>query len=282
MSPANSYVFFVADMLPNEKTIKFGSPEVMQSVNNIYKMSDKGGKPVQVTHHGDGNLYFPSISADGKTIVYEDNFGIWKLDVASGKSNEIRVDIKSDGKENDTELVTLANDAEGFHLSPSNRRAAIVAHGEIFTIATDRGETQRVTETPWKEQDPRWAPNGKWIAFVSDRTGREEVFLSDELGKTVKQISDMDCDKSNIVYTMFDLSQSMSLICFTVLPSSSDRKTSSRPVRSETNAIHLPFGAQRGSCSFHGVSVTRCVSPRSVAMVKISPCATMAARRFEG
>jgi tricorn protease len=200
MYAANSDVYFVADMLPNEKTIKFGSPEVMQSVNNIYKMSDKGGKPVQVTHHGDGNLYFPSISADGKTIVYEDNFGIWKLDVASGKSSEIRIDIKSDGKENDTELVTLANDAEGFHLSPSNRRAAIVAHGEIFTIATDRGETQRVTETPWKEQDPRWAPNGKWIAFVSDRTGREEVFLSDELGKTVKQISDVDCDKSSIVW----------------------------------------------------------------------------------
>jgi len=200
MYAGNSDIYFVADMLPNEKTIKFGSPEVMQSVNNIYKISDKGGKAVQVTHHGDGNLYFPSVSADGKTIVYEDNFGIWKLDVASGKSSEIRVDIKSDGKENDTELITLANDAEGFNVSPSNRRAAIVAHGEIFTIATDRGETQRVTETPWKEQDPRWAPNGKWIAFVSDRTGREEVFLSDELGKTVKQISDADCDKSNIVW----------------------------------------------------------------------------------
>jgi len=196
MYAANSEIYFVADMLPNEKAIKFGSPEVMQSVNNIYKISDKGGKAVQVTHHGDGNLYFPSVSADGKTIVYEDNFGIWKLDVASGKSSEIRIDIKSDGKENDTELITLANDAEGFNISPSNRRAAIVAHGEIFTIATERGETQRVTETPWKEQDPRWAPNGKWIAFVSDRTGREEVFLSDELGKTVKQISDADCDKS--------------------------------------------------------------------------------------
>ena len=82
---AGNEIYFVADILPNEKTVKFGSPEVMKSVNNIYKMSDKGGKPVQVTQHGDGNLYFPSISADGKTIVYEENFGIWKLDVASGK-----------------------------------------------------------------------------------------------------------------------------------------------------------------------------------------------------
>ncbi len=196
MYGGNGEIYFVADILPNEKNIKFGSPEVMKSVNNIWKISDKGGKPVQVTHHTDGNLFFPSISADGKTIVYEDNFGIWKLDVASGKSTEIRIDIKSDCKENDTELVTIANEAEGFHLSPSNRRAAIAVHGEIFTIATDRGETQRVTETPWREQDPRWSPNGKWIAFVSDRTGREEVWISDELGKNVKKLSDADCDKN--------------------------------------------------------------------------------------
>ena len=77
----------------------------------------------------------------------------------------------------------------------------MVAHGEIFTIATDRGEPQRVSETAWKEQDPRWSPNGKWIAFVSDRSGREEVYLADEPGKTVKKISDADCDKSGIVWS---------------------------------------------------------------------------------
>ena len=193
-------IYFVSNELSNEKGIKYGGPDVMKSVNNIWKISDKGGKPVQVTHHGDGNLFFPSISADGKTIVYEDNFGIWKLDTASGKSSEIRIDVKSDLKDNKTELVSIANEAEGFHLSPSNRRAAVAVHGEIFTIATDRGELQRVSETPWKEQNPRWSPNGKWIAFVSDRSGREEVYIADELGKNVKKLSDSDCDKSAMVW----------------------------------------------------------------------------------
>ena len=193
-------VYFVADRTANEKNIKNASPEVMKSVNNIWKISERGGTPVQVTHHTDGNLFFPSISADRKTIVYEDNFGIWKLDIASGKSTEIRIDIKSDSKENDTELVTMTNQAEAFSLSPSNRRAAIVSHGEVFSIATERGEVQRVTETPWREENPRWSPNGKWIAFVSDRTGRQEVWISDELGKNPKQVSDVDCDKSAIVW----------------------------------------------------------------------------------
>jgi tricorn protease len=193
-------IYFVSDRVPNEKNLRFGGSEVMRSVNNIWKISDKGGPPVAVTHHTDGNLYFPSISADGKVIVYEDNFELWKLDTATGKSTEIRIDIRSDSKENDTALVTINNQAEAFHLSPSNRRAAIAAHGEIFTIATDRGEPQRVTETPWREQEPRWSPDGKWIAFVSDRTGRQEVWISDELGKTQKPLSDADCDKSSLVW----------------------------------------------------------------------------------
>jgi len=201
MYGADGFIYFVADRTDHEKGIKYGGPEVMKSVNNIWKISEKaGGMPIKVTNHGDGNLFFPSISADRKTIVYEDNFGIWKLDTASGKSTEIRIDIRSDSKTNDTELVTLSNQAEGFHLSPSNRRAAIVVHGEIFTIATDRGEPQRVTETAWREQDVRWSPNGKWLAFVSDRSGRQEVWISDELGKMPKKLSDADCDKSAITW----------------------------------------------------------------------------------
>jgi len=201
MYSAGGEIYFVSNETANEKGIQFGGPEVMKSVNNIWKISDKGGKPVQVTHHEDGNLFFPSISADGRTIVYEDNFGIWKLDTASGKSSEIRVEIKSDPKENETELVTLNNEAEGFSLSPSNRRIAVAAHGEIFTVAADRGVPQRVTETPWREQSPRWSPNGKWVAFVSDRTGREEVYISDELGKDTKKLSDSDCDKSAVTWS---------------------------------------------------------------------------------
>jgi tricorn protease len=201
MYGADGYIYFVADITPNEKTIKNNSPEARASVNNIWKVSEKGGMPIQVTKHTDGNLFFPSISADRKTIVYEDNFGLWKLDVASGKYSEIRIDIKSDSKNNDTELVTLSNNAEAFHLSPSNQRAAIVVHGEVFTIATNRGEPQRVTETAWREQDVRWSPNGKWLAFVSDRTGRQEVWISDELGKSPKKLSDADCDKNAIVWS---------------------------------------------------------------------------------
>ncbi|HEY7334648.1 MAG TPA: S41 family peptidase [Bryobacteraceae bacterium] len=197
----NGDIYYVADELGNEKNVKFGGPEVMKSVNNIWRISEKGGKPAQVTHHTDGNLFFPSMSADGKTIVYEDNFGMWKLDVASGKSSEIRIDIKSDVKQNEVAPAGISNEAETFHLSPSTKRAAVSVHGEIFTIATDRGEVQRVTETSWREDDPRWSPDGKWIAFISDRTGREEIWIADELGRNLKKLTDVDSEKSPAIWS---------------------------------------------------------------------------------
>jgi len=200
MYSRNGEIYFVSDRTANEKTLKWGGPEVMKSTNNIWKIPDKGGAPVQVTHHTSGNLFFPSISADGRTIVYEENFGLWKLDTASGKSVQISVDIKSDNKDNDVDLRTVQNQADNFNLSPSTKRAAISTHGEIFTVATDRGEVQRVTETPWREDDPRWSTNGKWIAFVSDRTGRQEVWIADEHGRNQKKLSDVDCDKQAIVW----------------------------------------------------------------------------------
>ncbi len=192
----DGHIYFVADRLANERGVVFGGPEVMKSSGNLWRMPAKGGRMTQVTKHTGGTVLFPSMSADGRTIVYEENFGLWKLDVSSGRSTEIRLSIPSDAKDNDVVLRTLQGEADAFHLSPSTKRAAISVRGEIFTIATDRGEVQRVSETPWREQSPRWSPDAKRIAFISDRTGREEIWIADERGQNEKQLTDLDADKS--------------------------------------------------------------------------------------
>ena len=201
---ADGSIYFVGDPLPNERSVEPGSAGVRRSVNNIYKVAVQGAAaPVQLTKHTSGNLYWPSMSSDGKTIVYEENFGIWKLDVASGRTSEIKIEVASDEKENEVEVETLTNEVGSFDLSPSGRRAVISARGQLLTIATDRGDITRIAPDPMasRNDQPKWSPDGKHVAFISDRSGRDEVWLSDPEGEAPKKITDLDNEKGALVWT---------------------------------------------------------------------------------
>jgi tricorn protease len=193
---ANGTIYFVSD---REIIGKAGSPEVMKSTNNLWKISEYGGEPTQVTHHKSGNLFFPSVSGDGKVIVYEQDFVIWKLDVPTGKTQPVKIDIASDDTDNNVETKVVNGEADTFHLSPSGKRAVISTQGELFAIATEKGEIRRLTQTPGvRESQPRWSPDGKWIAFVADTDGSEQVWLCDESGGNTKQISKGESQRGQI------------------------------------------------------------------------------------
>src|SRR5207249_12262959 len=135
---------FVSD---RDVMAKAGSGQVMTSCNNIWKVPEYGGQPVQVTKHTSGNLFWPSLSADSKVIVYEENFGLWKLDLSSGESKEIKVNIVSDDRDNTLETIVSNGECDSYSLSPTGKRAVITTHGELFSIATDRGDIRRLTTT---------------------------------------------------------------------------------------------------------------------------------------
>ncbi|HMX29170.1 MAG TPA: peptidase S41, partial [Blastocatellia bacterium] len=48
-----------------------------------------GGQAKQLTKFTSGRVLWPTISYDGKTIVFERNFGIWKFDAATGQTSEV-------------------------------------------------------------------------------------------------------------------------------------------------------------------------------------------------
>lgn len=195
----NGFIYFVSD---RDVKAKAGSPRVMESRNNIWKMPAEGGEPVQVTKHTSGSLFWPSMSADGKVIVYEENFGLWRLDTGTGESREIKIDIVPDEKDNNLETVLANSEADSYHLSPSGKRAVIATNGELFTIATERGDVRRLTKTSdVREAQPQWSPDGKRIAYVSDHSGAEEIWVCDEHGGNQKKLTTSDTQKSAPVWS---------------------------------------------------------------------------------
>src|SRR5437773_953185 len=87
----------------NDVGIYLVSDREGNGLTNIWRESENGGKAEKVTSFRSGDVRFPSVSADGKVIVFEHDFGIWKLDTGSRKVTPIRLDINAETEENATE-----------------------------------------------------------------------------------------------------------------------------------------------------------------------------------
>ncbi len=158
----------------------------------LYYMSDRvgaqniwtrpaapAGKPRQVTRFTDGRVLWPSISLDGRTIVFERNFAIWKLDTASGQAREVSIKLHGTPAGPVVEHRSFNNFGE-LALSPDGKKLALLTHGEVFAAAAkDGGDAARVTRTNSAESQVAWASDSRRLVYVSDRDGHLNLFLYD-------------------------------------------------------------------------------------------------------
>ena len=183
-------IYFVSDRDPNAQA-------------NLWCVPESGGEAVKVTDFKDGDVRFPSISSDGKTIVFERDFGVCKLDLASRVVTPLHFDIAAETQESLTEFRDFNSTADDFDVAPNGKRVAFAVHGRIFTAPTDEvGELRQVTDGPVRDQDLAYSPDGKLLAYVSDKTGREEIYVTNPDGSgEAKKITDIDALKSGYLWS---------------------------------------------------------------------------------
>jgi tricorn protease len=162
--------------------------------NKIYFISDRDGRmnlfvvdlaskaTKQLTSFKDFDIKFPSIGKD--SIVFEQAGYIWRYDLKSGQATPLPIEIKEDLAIGRSTLVDASKHVESVNLAPDGERTIVVARGDIFSVPAKEGTPRNLTKTSnAHERDAVWSPDGKWIAYNSDVTGENELYVRAQDGK---------------------------------------------------------------------------------------------------
>ncbi len=168
----------------------------------IYMMDADGGNQQNLTNNRAGD-WNPSWSPDGKRIAFvSDRDGI--LDIHGFPTSEIYV-MDADGKNPQNLTNNRAGDWSP-EWSPDGKRIVFMSYreghfigdfedttSEIYVMDNDGGDEQRLTENRKNDRGPSWSPDGKRIAFSSDRKGdwlNYEIYVMDDDGGNLQKLTE--------------------------------------------------------------------------------------------
>jgi tricorn protease len=154
---------------------------------NLYRWAD--GEVTELTDSDSWDIKWAS--SDGiSRIVYEIAGTIGLFDTASGAETLLDITVPDDHVRRSKRRMEVADNIEDFEVSPDGNRAVITARGDVFTVPVEHGVTRNLTQRgDAHDREAAWSPDGKYVAFISDRNGEEQLFIVDQDGGAVRQLS---------------------------------------------------------------------------------------------
>lgn len=165
--------------------VYFLSSRSPQGQYNLFRFdvgaTDDAGAPKQLTTFAvePGELTIGqgardlAISADGKHAAFVVWDTLYALDLgAGGRPEALSIPLTADTAQLDTARMNLDKSITEAALSPDGKTLAVIARGEVYVRSTEEGRpTRRVTDTPGRERDIAWSPDGRVLYFASDEPG---------------------------------------------------------------------------------------------------------------
>ncbi len=156
--------------------------------NRIYFTSDRTGtlnlysydliskQTAELTTFDNYDVLWPSAGL-GK-IVYENGGYIYKYDIATNQNQKVPIKVFGDFPNTFPYVKNVKDQINWFEISPTGKRGLFEARGDVFSVPAEYGEVENLTQSAGiREMDPVWSPDGKWIAYLSDRTGEYELYM---------------------------------------------------------------------------------------------------------
>ncbi len=100
----------------------------------------------------------------------------WKVEEAHGPSSTV---------------AFTTDEGTWLHLDvhPDGTQLVFSLLGDLYLLPIAGGDAKRITSGPAYDVQPRFSPDGQWIAFASDRGGMENLWVADREGQRARPIS---------------------------------------------------------------------------------------------
>ena len=144
---------------------------------NLYRYDTSDGKSTQLTNYQGDDARWASGDAAGQ-IVYEVTGALHIYDTRNNTDRALTIHVPSDLVAARASDQSVKKYIEDYALSPNGKRAAFTARGDVFSVPLEHGITLDLTHTPGAhEREVSWSPDGKRVAYISDESGEEEVWV---------------------------------------------------------------------------------------------------------
>lgn len=142
----------------------------------------------KITNFTDFDVKFPSLGS--QHIAFENGGEIYLMDLATESVNKVPITVAADFPTARSSYVEVRDNIAGMDISSDGNRALFVARGELFTVPKETGNTRNLSQSSGvHERNAVWSPDGKWIAFISDETGEDEIYLIKPDGSDKMQLT---------------------------------------------------------------------------------------------
>ena len=143
---------------------------------NLFSYNLNTKETNKLTDFKEFDIKFPTCF--GQYIVFENGGYIFKFDAKTRRTDKVEIKLADDNIYSRNEIKNVSQSFSNLSLSPNGERVAITARGDIYNVPVNEGVTRNLTATSGAhERNANWSPDGKLIAYVSDKTGETEIYV---------------------------------------------------------------------------------------------------------
>ena len=145
------------------------------------------------------DIKFPSF--DNNNIIFENGGYLYLYNLASSQIEKLNIRINDDFTERRQKYIDASDFIANISIAPDASRIVVSARGEIFSVPVKEGITRRLTNSSGvHSRNAVWSPDGKYIAFISDKSGEYQIYIQNPLiPNTEQKITDI---KPTYIYSL--------------------------------------------------------------------------------